>query len=177
MKAQPQNTSGNAVPKPETFTWNNSIISASCTSAAPGIFLGGMIGEAVDPAGGGVVGALLGSTIGVGGNISFVPSTHSTYIGPTLTFTPRLGGGEGLNVSWLFAPSMYKADSIASRFSISSTWQPIFVGFAGIYSPGNGWAAGLSGGSRTPISVGVSYNFNISSITRPIGHWIRSLFE
>jgi len=175
--AQQQGSNGNAVQKPSTFTLNNSIINASYTTAAPGMILGGIIGEAIEPVGGGVVGALLGSTIGVGGSASYVPGSDSTYIGATLTFTPRLLGGEGGNISWQFASNSFKADNIASGFSFSGNVQPTLLGAAGSWSPGNGWAAGPSVGTRVPVSVGVSYNFNFSSITRPIEHWISSLFQ
>ena len=170
-----QQSSGSAANAP-SFT-SNAIANLTYTSAIPGILLGGAIGEAVEPAGGGIIGSILGSTIGIGPSASYVPSTDSTYLGGSLTVTARLFGGEGFNASYLFAPTNYRADAIANGLSFSVSTQPFIAGVAGTYSPGNGWAVGPSAGGRTPVSVGVSYSFDVSRYVRPVEHWIKGLFQ
>jgi len=176
-QAQQSSPTDNAAIKPSTFQLDNSIVSASYTSAAPGMYLGGMVGEAIEPLGGGVLGAILGSTVGVGPSASYVPSTDSTYLGPTLSFTPRFMGGEGFNASWVFAPKQFDANNIAGGWSYSVSSQPWYAGATATYSPGNGWAAGPSAGGRSPVSVSVSYSFDVSAITRPVENWLRNLFH
>ena len=88
------------------------------------MLLGGLMGEAIDPAGGGVVGALLGSTVGVGAGVSYVPSTDSWYAGPTASFSPVLLSGTGVSASSVIVPTGQNPNSIANGKSFSATLQP-----------------------------------------------------
>ena len=141
-----------------------SIQTVSVTSAVPTMVLGGIIGEAIDPAGGGVAGALLGSTVGVGAGVSYVPSTDSWYAGPTASFSPVLLSGTGVSASSVIVPSGQNPDSIANGKSFSVTLQPTpLTGTTIVKSPGSGPpVAGPSVGTKVPIAFGASYNFNIT---------------
>ena len=141
-----------------------SIISVSATSAAPTMLLGGVLGEMVAPPGGGVVGALLGSTFGTGGNISYVPSTDSYYAGPTVTFSPVLFSGTGATGSDVLVPRGQNPNSIANGTSFSVTFQPTpLTGSTVTKSPGSGPAVGgFAVGTKLPVSFGASHNWDIT---------------
>jgi RHS repeat-associated protein len=56
-----------------------SIISGNATTSAPTIPLGAAIGGAIDGPSGAFLGGIIGSFFGVGGTVSYVPSTNSWY--------------------------------------------------------------------------------------------------
>jgi RHS repeat-associated protein len=177
--AQQQNASGNAVQKPQWFSLSpNTIVNFTGTTSAPTEFLGAAIGGSIGGPDGAVIGTALGSMFGTGSSISYVPSTDSTYIGPTLTFTPKLNGGNGLSLSAERPIHDVDANCIVHQFSFSAQSQPLwFGGVAGTWSPGNGAAYGASVGNRSPFTIGASYSFDISSWVRPVERWVRSLFQ
>ncbi len=141
-----------------------SIQTVSATSASPSAALGAMIGEAIDPAGGGVAGALLGSTIGVGGSVSYVPSTGSWFAGAAVTFSPVILSGTGASANDVIVPAGQNPNSIAAGQSYSVTLQPTpLTGTTVVKSPGSGPpVAGPSIGTKVPVAFGASYNFNIT---------------
>ncbi len=136
------------------------IASATVTSSLPGIALGGAVGGLFGPAGG-AIGAVLGSLCGIGGNISFVPSTGSLYVGPVAACGLAILGGSGYQLSLTNVPPGQNPNSIASGMSATITYQPtLFTGSTATISPGSGPAVvGVSAGTRVAVSASVGYNF------------------
>ena len=137
------------------------ILSGSATTNIPTIALGAVIGGAIGGEPGAFVGGLIGSFFGVGGTASHVPSTNSTYAGPTLIAAVGLGGGSGLSASEVNVPSTQNANSIAKGLSFSWAFQPReYFGSTVTKSPKSGPpVVGPSFGTRIPASVSVSYTF------------------
>jgi RHS repeat-associated protein len=140
-----------------------SIISGNATTNAPTIAAGATIGGLIDGAPGAFLGGIVGSLFGVGGTVSYVPSTKSLYAGPTLVFAPALGGGNGFGANVVSVPPSQNPDSIASSWSYSVTFQPTpLLGSTVTKSPGSGPpVVGPSVGTRVPVSFGVSYSFPV----------------
>jgi len=138
--------------------------------------LGAVVGELIDPAGGGVAGALIGSMVGVGGGISYVPSTDNFYAGPVITFAPQLFSGYGWNASTAIVPSGTNPNSIANGQSYSVTFQPTtFTGSTVTKSPGSPAVAGPSVGSRSRTTTfSASYSFDITPAARAVRSAVQS---
>ena len=153
---------------------STSIVTVSATSSVPGTFLGGVIGELIDPIGGGIPGAILGSMVGVGANVSYVPSTDSTYAGPTVSFTPAPFGGNGVSVSDAIVPAGQNANSIANGTTYSVQFQPTpLTGSTVTKSPGSGpVVAGPSVGTKVPLSFSASHNFDITPAVRSVTNFV-----
>jgi len=136
------------------------IISASATTNAPTIAAGAAICEAIGGPPAAFFGVILGSLFGVGGNVSYVPSTNSWYAGPTVVFAPSWGGGQGISANYVNVPSTQNANSIANGASYSITFQPYpFFGSVVTKSPGSGPpVVGPSVGTRVPVSVSAGKN-------------------
>ncbi|WP_044176066.1 RHS repeat-associated core domain-containing protein [Granulicella mallensis] len=151
---------GSAPSKPCSASGPSKIISASATTNGPTIVAGTAIGGAIGGEPGAFVGGIIGSMFGVGGNVSYVPSTHSLYAGPTAVFAPGLGGGNGISANYVNVPSTQNANSIANGPSFSITFQPNpFFGSVVTKSPGSGPpVVGPSVGTRVPVSFGAGYN-------------------
>ena len=166
QQTQPQGTKNDAL-----------IVTTSVTTSAPTTALGVLLGEAVEPLGGGAVGGLIGSTFGVGVTSSYVPSTESVYAGVTANFTPVPGGGTGASLSASIVPPTQNPNSIANGPSFSTTIQPTPVtGVTVTKSPGSGPpVAGPSVGTRVPVSYSASYNIDIkraaNSVIRAVSGW------
>ncbi len=160
--AQPAQTNG-------TPGTGSTIVTVSATSNYLPMVAGAALGEAIDPAGGGVVGALLASTVGVGGSVSYVPSTDSWYAGPTVSFTPQLMGGNGVSANTALVPATQDPNAIANGKSFSVNAQPMaLTGSTVTYSPGSGPpVAGPTVGTRTATTTfGASYNVNVTPFVR-----------
>lgn len=140
-----------------------SIVSGNATTNIPTIAAGAAIGEAIGGPPGAFLGGIIGSLFGVGGTVSYVPSTKSLYAGPTLVFAPALGGGNGFSGSVVSVPAGQNPNSIANGLSYSVTFQPSpLLGSTVVKSPGSGSpVVGPSVGTRVPVSFGVSYNFPV----------------
>ena len=136
--------------------------------------LGGLIGELIDPIGGGIPGSILGSMVGVGADVSYVPSTDSTYAGPTVSFTPAPFGGNGVSVSDAIVPAGQNANSIANGTTYSVQFQPTpLTGSTVTKSPGSGPAvAGPSVGTKVPLSFSASHNFDITPAVRSVTNFV-----
>jgi RHS repeat-associated protein len=160
--AQPANNT-NCSTGPPTET--RSIVSGSATTSAPMIGVGAAIGGLVGGPPGAFLGGILGSFFGVGGNVSYVPSTNSLYAGATLVLGLGLSGGSGIGVNAVMVPSTQNPNSIASSLSFSLTYQPRpFLGSTVTKSPGSGPpVVGPSVGTRIPVSGSVSYNFCLTN--------------
>lgn len=171
--------SGFNVAQQQVANGTTSIQTVSATSAAPAMLLGGIVGEGIDPAGGGVAGALLGSTIGVGGSVSYVPSTDSWFAGPTVTFSPVLLSGTGASASDVIVPSGQNPNSIANGQSYSVTLQPTpLTGTTVVKSPGSGPpVAGPSIGTKVPVAFGASYNFNITPAVNAVKSFVNNAIQ
>ena len=137
------------------------IVNVSATTNAPTIAAGALIGEAIGGPPGAFVGGIIGSLFGVGGSVSYVPSTNSWYAGPTAVFAPGLGGGNGISANYVNVPVGQNAHSIANGASYSITFQPNpLFGSVVTKSPGSGPpVVGPSIGTRVPVSFGAGYNF------------------
>lgn len=137
------------------------IVSGSVTTNAPAVALGALIGEAIGGAPGAFLGGIIGSLFGIGGNVSYVPSTNSWYAGPIAVFGVGLGGGSGVSATFVNVPGTQNANVIANGFSSSITYQPNFLlGSTVTKSPGGGPpVVGPSIGTRVPVAGGVSNNF------------------
>jgi RHS repeat-associated protein len=142
-------------------TGPSQIVSVSATTNAPTIAAGTAIGGAIAGPPGAFVGGIIGSLFGVGGSVSWVPSTNSWYAGPTAVFAPGLGGGSGISANDVNVPSTQNANSIANGQSYSITFQPNpLLGSVVTKSPGSGPpVVGPSIGTRVPVSFGAGYNF------------------
>jgi RHS repeat-associated protein len=64
------------------------VYNGSLTTGAPAAWLGSAIGGFAGGYYGAAFGAIIGSTFGIGVGGSYVPSTHSLYLGPTAVFSP-----------------------------------------------------------------------------------------
>jgi len=150
------------------------IVTVSATSSAPGMFVGGLIGELIDPVGGGIPGSFLGSMVGVGANVSYVPSTDSTYAGPTISFTPAPCGGNGVSVSDAIVPAGQNANSIANGTTYSVQFQPTpLTGSTVTKYPGSGPAvAGPSVGTKVPLSFSGARNSDITPAVRSVTSFV-----
>jgi RHS repeat-associated protein len=140
-----------------------SIVNANATTNIPTIAAGVVVGGAIGGPVGVFVGGMIGSLLGVGGTVSYVPSTKSLYAGPTLVVAPALGGGSGFSGNAVSVPAGQNPNSIANGLSYSVTFQanPL-LGSTVVKSPGNGPPVlGPSVGTRIPVSFGVSYNFPV----------------
>jgi hypothetical protein len=152
---------GKAVSK---IAGSNALINASYTSSTPGIALGALIGSAFGPVGA-FAGGILGSQLGAGGSISYVPSTGSIYVGVVATAGAGYNGGGGLSVSSTPVPSSQSPNAIANGPSYSVTFLP----WGGIFgsnvskSPGSGPPViGFAAGTRSPVSGSASYSICIT---------------
>ena len=141
-------------------TGTTTIISGSYTNSTPTIALGTTIGGFVGGPPGAAIGGIIGSFFGVGVTASWVPSTNSWYVGPTVAAGIVPGGGSGFNFSSVLVPSTQNPNAIANHFSLSANWQPMrTLGGAVTKSPGSGPAvAGYSTGTRVPASGSASFN-------------------
>jgi RHS repeat-associated protein len=134
------------------------IISGSYTDSSLGGLAGFGIGSLFGPEGS-AIGLLFGSMIGVGGNLSLVPSTDSWYLGVILTFTPVFFGGTGTALSVVDVPSGQDPNAIANGYSTSvGTQINPWTGYTVVTSPNNGTAQGPQWGTKSPVTVGASYN-------------------
>jgi len=135
------------------------LYSLSATTSEPTEVLGALIGGLVGGPPGAVGGEIIGSTVGVGVNVSFVPSTNRWYLGPTVVFSPGLGGGNGGTLTRTVVPPGQNPNAIAQGMSYSLTSQPLpFWGFTATYSPNNGPPVlGSAFGTRVPLSGGPSF--------------------
>src|SRR5208337_2301894 len=126
----------------------------NATTNIPTIAAGAAIGEAIGGPPGAFLGGILGSLFGVGGTVSYVPSTKSLYAGPTLVFAPALGGGNGFSGNVVSVPAGQNPNSIANGLSYSVTFQPSpLLGSTVVKSPGSGPSVmGPSAGTRIPVS-------------------------
>ncbi len=139
-----------------------SIVSGNATTDIPTIAAGAAIGEAIGGPPGAFLGGIIGSVFGVGGTVSYVPSTKSLYAGPTIVFAPVLGGGNGFSANLVSVPAGQNPNSIANGLSGSVTFQPSpFLGSTVVKSPGSPPVVGPSVGTRIPVSFGASYNFPV----------------
>jgi RHS repeat-associated protein len=145
----------------EQSSGKKSVISANLTTNRPfiaaGIILGGIIADVP----GAIVGGILGSNIGIGPNISVVPSTSSVYVGATVLAAPfQYKGGNSYGINEVKVPPSQNPNAIANGLSGSVTFQPLpFLGSTATYSPGSGPTVfGLSVGSRSVYSGNISYN-------------------
>jgi RHS repeat-associated protein len=123
--------------------------------------VGAAIGSLFGPEGT-IIGAVVGSQFGVGGNISYVNSTHSLYIGPTAVFAPlQVGGGGGFSLSYTNVPASQNANAIANGTSYGVAFQPnILFGSVVSKSPGSGPpVVGYQVGTRSPVGFSASHNF------------------
>ena len=139
------------------------IISGDLTTSAPTAAAGAIIGDAMGGPPGAVIGGYLGTLFGVGGTVSYVPSTNSLYAGPTVVFAPAVGGGSGFSVNVVSVPAGQDPNSIASGWSFSQTLQPSpLLGSTVVKSPGSGPAVvGGSVGTRVPTSASINYGFTV----------------
>lgn len=120
-----------------------------------GAFLGSLAGPE-----GTLPGALFGSMFGFGGTASYVPSTHSVYVGVTIQAGLAINGGSGASVNVVNVPAGQNPNSIANGQSYSVTYQPRpFAGSTVTKSPGSGGpVVGPSAGTKVPVSGSASYN-------------------
>jgi len=141
-------------------TQTTTIVSGNVTTSAPTTALGAFIGGLFGGPPGAALGGAIGSYFGVGVTGSWVPSTNSLYVGPTLVVGIVPGGGSGYSANAVTVPSTQNPNSIANGLSFSVTYQPFFsAGGTVTKSPGSGPAvAGYSTGSRIPASGGASFN-------------------
>ena len=150
---------GNVVTVTGTPGGESSIINVSYTLPliGPGAWIGGLIGGLP----GSFVGALFGSVCGIGGSVSYVPTTHSVYAGPALSCSPVPMGGSGWQVSFSPIPRNQNPNSIAHGRSMSVSYQPTpLTGAVVTRSPGSGPpVVGFSGGTRVPVSGSVTYGW------------------
>ena len=137
----------------------SSIVGGSVTT--PLTVLGEAVGGAVGGPPGAFAGGIIGSMFGAGANVSYVPSTQSLYVGPTLVFGLGLSGGGGFTVSQVSVPAGQNANSIANGLSFSLTFQPTPITGSNVTkSPGSGPSVvGPAVGTRIPFAGSVSYNF------------------
>ena len=91
------------------------VYNGSLTTSAPAAWLGAAIGGFAGGYYGAAFGAIIGSTFGIGVGGSYVPSTHSLYLGPTAVFSPFGGGGGSINS--VNVPSTQNPNSIANGLS------------------------------------------------------------
>ena len=111
-----------------------------------------------------LVGAVIGSQLGAGGNISYVNATGSLYIGGTVLAAPaQIGGGGGFSLSYTLVPATQNANSIANGTSSSVAFQPsVLLGSVVSKSPGSGPpVVGYQVGTRSPVSFSASHNICI----------------
>ena len=155
---------------------STSIVTVSATSSGPGMYVGGAIGELIDPVAGGLPGAVIGSMFGVGGNVSYVPSTDSWFAGPTVSFTPAILGGNGVSASDVIVPAGQKANSIANGTSYSVSFQPKpLTGATVTKSPGSGPpVAGPAVGTKVPLSFSASHNFDVTRTVRSLTNMVNN---
>jgi hypothetical protein len=137
---------------------SSSIVTFTATKALTE--LGAFIGTLFGPKGT-LIGAVAGSQVGAGGNISYVSSTNSLYIGGTVLAAPaQIGGGGGLSLSYTQVPATQNANSIANGTSYGVAFQP-FSTFGSVVSksPGSGPSVvGYQVGTRSPVSFSASHN-------------------
>ena len=133
---------------------SNALLNASYTTSAPGIALGALVGSAFGPVGA-FAGGILGSQFGVGGSLSYVPSTGSLYAGVVATAGAGYNGGGGISVSSTSVPNSQNPNAIANGQSYSVTFLP----WGGVFgstvskSPGSGPpVVGFAAGTRSPVS-------------------------
>ncbi len=154
------------------------ITSVTVTSSAPTIVLGGVVGEMIEPAGGGFAGALIGSMFGVGPTVSYVSSTDSWYAGVAATFSPLLLSGTGASGSTVIVPAGLNPNAIANGLSMSVTYQPNpLAGSTVLKSPGSPAVAGPSIGTKVPVALGASYNVNITPAMRSVKSFFRGFVD
>jgi hypothetical protein len=183
-QAQAQQINGQPVQEAQnaaqpTGNGSTSVVTVSVTSSAPGTLLGGLIGELIDPIGGGIPGSILGGMVGTGASVSYVPSTDSWYAGPTISFTPAPFGGNGVSASDVIVPSGQNANSIANGTSYSVTFQPTpLTGSTVAKSPGSGPAvAGPAVGTKVPLSLSASHNFDITQTVHGVTHMVNNAIK
>ena len=86
--------------------------------------LGAFVGSAFGPPGE-LVGAIVGSQVGLGLNVSYVNSTNSVYFGGTAVFAPlQVGGGGGISLSYTPILTGQNPNSIANGKSYGTAFQP-----------------------------------------------------
>jgi hypothetical protein len=124
-----------------------------------------LIGGALFGPPGAVIGGTIGSSVGVGATFSWVPSTNSWYVGPTIVAGIKPGAGSGFGVNAVLVPSNQNPNSIANHLSFSGTWQPMLTGGSTVTkSPGSGPpVAGYSTGTRLPASGSASFTICIKN--------------
>jgi RHS repeat-associated protein len=152
---------GTAVSK---IVGSNALINASYTTSGPGIALGALVGSAFGPVGA-FAGGILGSQLGVGGSLSYVPSTGSLYVGVVATAGAGYNGGGGISVSSTSVPNSQNPNAIANGQSYSVTFLP----WGGVFgstvskSPGSGPpVVGFAAGTRSPVSGSAGYSICIT---------------
>jgi RHS repeat-associated protein len=151
------NCSSDALGSAIGFAATGTIYSVSATTSAPASYLREEIGAAFGPPGM-AIGKAVGNLFGVGGNISYVPSTGSLYAGPAYSF--GVTGGGGLSANAVHVPTSQNPNSIANGWSTSITYQQSpFAGSTVTKSSGSPPVVGPSFGSKSPFSVSTGYNF------------------
>ncbi len=101
---------------------SSSIVTLTTTKALTeaSAFMGSVFGPD-----GTMLGAVIRSQFGAGGNISYVNSTHRVYVGPIVLVAPgQIGGGGGLSFSYTQIPATQNANSIADGTSYGVALQP-----------------------------------------------------
>jgi hypothetical protein len=140
----------------------SSILGANGTVSLGG--LGALVGGILGP-GQATVGYVIASQFGVGGNVNYVPSTNSLYVGPIAVFSPlQPTGGSGISFSYTPIPAGQSANSIANGTSSSVGFQASpFFGSVVTDSPGSGPpVVGYQIGTRSQVPVfGISHNYCI----------------
>jgi len=137
------------------------IVNGSITT--PLIGLGAGVGALVGGPPGAFAGGIIGSMFGGGVSASYVPSTGSLYVGPTVTAGLGLMGGGGMSATITPIPSSQNANQIAGGQGYSITYQPSpALGSTVTKSPGSGPpVVGVSVGSRIPVSVAAAFGLCI----------------
>lgn len=97
-----------------------------------------LIGTAVAGPMGMLPGALIGSLVGVGLNISYAESTGTLYAGPTVTVTPSpMMGGNGAGITFYRAELGQDVNASMIGWGLSVNYQPLFWAGSGTsFSPG-----------------------------------------
>jgi RHS repeat-associated protein len=122
--------------------------------------LGALVGEGIAGPAGVFPGYWIGSMFGLGPNISDDPSTGRVYLGPSLTFSPSLGGGNGASFTSWFFPGGQDPDATLRSWSGSVTFQPTPISGSSVTkSPGQPPVAGYSVGTRVPVALSGGYSW------------------
>jgi hypothetical protein len=136
----------------------DTIVSVNGTWGGLAALAGAGIGSLAGPAGA-AFGSAVGSMIGIGPSLTWVPSTDSVYFGGVVAVTPVPGGGTGGSLSVVLVPDGQDPNAIAQGYSTSlgTQFNP-WTGWTTVTSPGNGMAQGPQWGTRSPVTISAGYN-------------------